>query len=144
MLWDEQQSAFVCELRSRYEVRGVALRGDVIAMVCEHAIYVYRCEPMSVILHLTTAANARGLCALAPSGEPWVLCCPGQSNGAVRVQVGQDDQASHVFSAHDSALAALAVSAGGALLATAAGHGTVVKVWLAADGQLLYRLRRSA
>lgn len=143
-IWDDQKGKFVGELRSRNEVKGVYLRRDIIAMVCEYAIYVYTCDKLKVILHLTTNANSRGLCVLAPSSDPWILACPGQSTGAVRIQVGQDDRATHVFSAHQSGLACLALNASGTLVATASEQGTVVKVFQSADGQLLYRLRRSA
>jgi len=68
---------------------------------------------------------------------------PRPVSGAVRVQVGQDDRATHVFSAHQSPLAALAVNASGTLVATASEMGTVVKVFEVKTGQLLYRLRRS-
>jgi len=142
-IWDDQKCKFVGELRSRNEVKGVALRRDIIAMVCEYAIYVYTCDKLKVILHLTTNANTRGLCVLASSSQPWILCCPGQSTGAVRVQVGQDDRYTHVFSAHQTGLAALALTASGSLVATASEKGTVVKVFQTSDGQLLYRLRRS-
>jgi len=143
-IWDDQKGKFVGELRSRNEVKGVVLRRDVIAMVCEYAIYVYTCDKLRVILHLTTNANPRGLCVLAPASDPWILCCPGQSTGAVRVQVGQDDHATHVFTAHNTALAGLALNSTGSLVATASEMGTVVKVFQTVDGQLLYRLRRSA
>lgn len=143
-IWDDQKGKFVGELRSRNEVKGVALRRDIIVMVCEYAIYVYTCDKLRVILHLTTNANARGLCVLAAASDPWILCCPGQSTGAVRVQVGQDDRATHVFTAHQTALAALALNASGSLVATASEKGTVAKVFQTSDGQLLYRLRRSA
>merc|ERR1719262_1934529 len=128
-IYDDQKGKFVGELRSRNEVKGVALRRDIIAMVCEYAIYVYTCDKLRVILHLTTNANARGLCVLAPASEPWILCCPGQSTGAVRVQVGQDDRATHVFTAHQTALACLALNVSGSLIATASENGTVVKVF---------------
>lgn len=143
-IWDDLKGKFVGELRSRNEVKSVALRRDIIAMVCEYAIYVYTFDKLRVILHLTTNANSRGLCVLAAAGEPWILCCPGQSTGAVRVQVGQDDRATHVFTAHQTALAALALNETGSLVATASEKGTVVKVFQRSDGQLLYRLRRSA
>lgn len=142
-IWDDQKGKFVGELRSRNEVKGVALRRDIIAMVCEYAIYVYTCDKLRVILHLTTNANSRGLCVLAAASDPWILCCPGQSTGAVRVQVGQDDRATHVFTAHQTGLAALALNTSGSLVATASEKGTVVKVFQSSDGQLLYRLRRS-
>mmetsp|Transcript_11511 Transcript_11511/g.20741 ORF Transcript_11511/g.20741 Transcript_11511/m.20741 type:complete len:469 (-) Transcript_11511:16-1422(-) len=142
-IWDEHKGKFVGELRSRSEVKGVTLRRDIIVMVCEYAIYVYTCDELKVILHLTTNANARGLCVLAAASDPWILCCPGQSTGAVRVQVGRGDQATHVFQAHKSALAAAALTASGSLVATASQQGTVVKVFQTSDGQQLYRLRRS-
>jgi len=143
-IWNDQTGKFAGELRSRNEVKGVALRKDIIAMVCEYAIYVYTLDKLRVIQHLTTNANNRGLCVLAVASDPWILCCPGQSIGAVRVQVGQDDRQTRVFEAHQTALAALALNASGTLVATASEKGTVVKVFQTSDGQLLYRLRRSA
>jgi len=143
-IWNDQTGKFAGELRSRNEVRGVALRKDIIAMVCEYAIYVYTLGKLRVIQHLTTAANSRGLCVLASASEPWILSCPGQSLGTIRVQVGQDDRSSHVFQAHETALAALAMNASGSLIASASERGTVLKVFQRSDGQLLYRLRRSA
>jgi len=73
-----------------------------------------------------------------------MLCCPGKSPGALRVQVGSDDRDSLVIEAHQTELSCIAVNASGSLVATASQHGTVVKVWRACDGQLLHRLRRSA
>merc|ERR1719262_1666622 len=143
-IWDDQKGKFVGELRSRNEVKGVCLRRDIIVMVCEYAIYVYTCDKLRVILHLTTNANTQGLCVLASASEPWILCCPGQSTGAVRVQHGQDTNATHVFTAHQTALACLALNASGTLVATASETGTVVKVFQSSNGQELYRLRRSA
>jgi WD40 repeat protein len=142
-IWDDQKGRFVGELRSRYEVKGVVLRRDIIAMVCEYSIYVYTCDKLRVILHLTTKDNNRGLCVLAAASSPWILCCPGQLLGEVRVQVGQDDTATHTFVAHQTALAALAITASGHMVATASETGTVVKVFSTKEGQLLYRLRRS-
>eukprot|EP00930_Biecheleria_cincta_P056510 TRINITY_DN42615_c0_g1_i1.p1 TRINITY_DN42615_c0_g1~~TRINITY_DN42615_c0_g1_i1.p1 ORF type:complete len:469 (-),score=84.89 TRINITY_DN42615_c0_g1_i1:68-1474(-) len=142
-IWDERKQKFIGELRSRNEVKGVCLKKEVIVMVCEYAIYVYTCDQLKVILHLTTGSNKQGLCVLAVASDPWLLCCPGQSTGAVRVQVGQDAHQTHVFQAHLSALAALALNASGSLVATASETGTVVKVFQTSDGHPLYRLRRS-
>eukprot|EP00933_Yihiella_yeosuensis_P043990 TRINITY_DN39031_c0_g1_i1.p1 TRINITY_DN39031_c0_g1~~TRINITY_DN39031_c0_g1_i1.p1 ORF type:complete len:436 (+),score=87.09 TRINITY_DN39031_c0_g1_i1:87-1310(+) len=141
-IWDEIKAKFTGEARSRNEVKGVTLRRDIMVMVCEYSIYVYKCDNLAVILYLTTHANPRGLCALAVASEPWVLCCPGQSRGSVRVQVGQGDEGTHVFQAHQSALAALSLNASGSLVATASEKGTLVQVFYTKDGQQLYRLRR--
>lgn len=144
-IYDDQKRKFVGELRSKTEVKGVCLRRDIIVMVLEYQIYVYTCDKLRVLFTQPTNANTKGLCALASKSDPWILCCPGQSQGSVRVQVGQDDHdPTHVFCAHQTPLAALALNASGTLVATASENGTVVKVFQTSNGQLLYRLRRSA
>merc|ERR1740121_3010783 len=126
-IWDERKGAFIGEIRSKNDVKGLVMRRDIIAMVCEYAIYVYTCDKLCIILHLTTNANTHGLCVLAADSDPWILCCPGQSTGSVRVQVGQDTRATHVFTAHQTGLANLVLNASGSLVATASEMGTVVK-----------------
>jgi len=138
-IWDESKRKFVGELRSRHEVRGVALRRDLIAMICESTVYVYTLDRLKHILTVTTHQNLQGICAIAPLSKPWIMCCPGPSKGTVRLQVGADD--AHVFQAHESALAAISVTEQGTLVATASEFGTVVKVFQRVDRQLLYRLR---
>ncbi|CAJ1410994.1 unnamed protein product [Effrenium voratum] len=143
-IWDEKKQKTVAELRCRNEVKGVYLHKDVIVMVCEYVIYVYTSgDRLKVILHLDTGSNKLGLCALAYGSDPCIICCPAQNRGAVRIQVGQDAQATHVFQAHQSGLAALALTTSGSLVATASETGTVMKVFRTADGEALYRLRRS-
>jgi len=143
-IWDDSKQKIVGELRSRNEVKGVSLRRDIIVMICEYAIYVYTCSKLEVIQHITTIDNSRGLCALSPTGDPWILCCPVFPKGSIKVQVGKDNAASHVFHAHETALAAIVLNETGSLVATASETGTVVKVFATTDGQLLYRLRRGA
>eukprot|EP00927_Polykrikos_kofoidii_P071062 TRINITY_DN67397_c0_g1_i1.p1 TRINITY_DN67397_c0_g1~~TRINITY_DN67397_c0_g1_i1.p1 ORF type:complete len:499 (-),score=74.11 TRINITY_DN67397_c0_g1_i1:534-1862(-) len=143
-IWDDSKQKIVGELRCRNEVKGVALRRDIIAMICEYNIYVYTCSKLEVIFTISTIANTRGLCALTPAGDPWILCCPVLPKGTVKVQVGQDDHQTFRFNAHQTALAAMALNDTGQLVATASETGTVVKVFKVCDGQLLYRLRRGA
>lgn len=110
------------------------------------------------IIH--TGSNERGLCALAAGSllGCWLLACPAVSAGAVRVHGGSSPGSSapesalqdsanlgstnHVFQAHRTQLAALAFNPQGTLLATASEKGTVVRLFRAADGQLLQQLRR--
>ncbi|CAK9099798.1 unnamed protein product [Durusdinium trenchii] len=131
-IWEERKQKVVAELRCRNEVKGVCLHRDIIVMVCEYVIYVYTSGDVkdwlsinTVILHLDTGSNKLGLCALATGSDPWLLCCPAQ------------------MLAHQSGLAALALNASGSLVATASETGTVMKVFRTADGEALYRLRRS-
>eukprot|EP00392_Amoebophrya_sp_AT5.2_P011583 g11662.t1 len=117
-IWDDNKQAMVGELSNRHEVRGIVLRRDVIAMVCEYSIYLYTTDVLRLILHVATSCNARGLCALSPKDKAWVLCCPGQTAGTIRVQHGQVEEqqlvspgnTSHVFTAHQGSLAALSIN----------------------------------
>merc|ERR1719238_696409 len=132
-------------LRSFYDVKNVALRRDVIVVVSEYRVYLYSTQTLKVIRQLETTSNPRGLCGLVPRSDRWILCCPGQAAGAVRVQFDGDDSADAVvFAAHQSPLAAIATDEMGTLVATASEHGTVVKVFRTQDGSLLQDFRRGA
>ncbi|KAL8434517.1 hypothetical protein Efla_000033 [Eimeria flavescens] len=159
-LWDDSRRRFIGELRSRQPVKSVCLTRDVLAMVTDFAVYVYLSDQMRPINIIHTGSNERGLCALAAASllGCWLLACPAVAAGAVRVHGGSSpaasssdsvlqDQASsaltnHVFQAHRAQLAALAFNPEGTLLATASEKGTVVRLFRAADGQLLQQLRR--
>ncbi|KAL8453469.1 hypothetical protein Emag_001842 [Eimeria magna] len=141
-LWDDSRRRFIGELRSRQPV------------------YVYLSDQMRPINIIHTGSNERGLCALAAGSllGCWLLACPAVAAGAVRVHGGsspgtnsqeamlQEHASSgitnHVFQAHRAQLAALAFNLQGTVLATASEKGTVVRLFRAADGQLLQQLRR--
>lgn len=159
-LWDDSRRRFIGELRSRQPVKSVCLTRDVLAMVTDFAVYVYLSDQMRPINIIHTGANERGLCALAAGGllGCWLLACPAVAAGAVRVHGGSSPGSSapeslvqdalnsgltnHVFQAHRTQLAALAFNPQGTLLATASEKGTVVRLFRAADGQLMQQLRR--
>lgn len=160
-LWDDSRRRFIGELRSRQPVKSVCLTRDVLAMVTDFAVYVYLSDQMRPINIIHTGSNERGLCALAAGGllGCWLLACPAVAAGAVRVHGGTSPGsadpvdcalrespasplANHVFQAHRTRLAALAFNPQGTMLATASEKGTVVRLFRAADGQLLQQLRR--
>merc|ERR1719353_1243872 len=145
VLWDDYQKKKIQTLRSFYDVKNVALRRDVIAVVSEYRVYLYCSFTLKVIRQLETTSNPRGVCALVPGSERWILCCPGQPAGAVHVQFDDDSTSDAVvFVAHQSPLACLATDDEGELVATASEHGTVVKVFRTHGGQLVQELRRGA
>jgi len=141
MIWDEKERRFVGELRSRHEVKGLVRNREIIVMACERDVYVYETTATGTraILWIKTTKNTSGLCALACSSTPWIMCCPGESDGGLRVQVGQGEFSE--FTAHETALAAVALNDSGTCIATASEYGSVVKVFQREGTQLLYRLR---
>eukprot|EP00403_Amphidinium_massartii_P016367 CAMPEP_0178417472 /NCGR_PEP_ID=MMETSP0689_2-20121128/24591_1 /TAXON_ID=160604 /ORGANISM="Amphidinium massartii, Strain CS-259" /LENGTH=322 /DNA_ID=CAMNT_0020038837 /DNA_START=207 /DNA_END=1175 /DNA_ORIENTATION=+ len=143
-LYTANNHAFGKELRSKEAVKSVILSLSTLAVVCETHIKLYAGEDLRPLRHLDTAPNPKGLCTLASSSKTnWMLCCPGAETGNVGV-LCCDETASHTFKAHQKEVAALVLSMGGRLLATASDFGTVVKVFDPSNGRLLYRLRRSS
>ena len=143
LLWDDSLKQAPHEIWSRFEILNVVLRRDIICVVSEFKIYVYQFGGhFSVLLHMETFSNPKGLCMLSCAGKDWVMVCPGSLRGSVRIQIGLDDSISSTVPAHTNAVAALGINQYGTMVASASEHGTVVKIFNSADGQILYELRR--
>ncbi|KIZ05596.1 WD repeat domain phosphoinositide-interacting protein 3 [Monoraphidium neglectum] len=148
MIWDDHQGKCIGELSfktqaSSAQVRAVRLRRDRIVVALEHKVLVYNFADLKLLHQIETLANSRGLVALSPSADAVVLACPGLHTGQVRVEL-YDRKQTRFISAHNTALAALALSADGKRLATCSDKGTLVRVWSTADGSKLQELRRGS
>jgi hypothetical protein len=141
LIWNDEANRAVGELRSRYEVKGLALRRDVVAVVSEYRVILYSAAKFSVVRQLETCSNPQGTFALAPISPAWVLAFPALPSGTLRIQSAEFPEAVSV-AAHQSALALLSTDSAGTVVASASEAGTVVKVWQSRDGTLLHELRR--
>ena len=142
LLWDDSLKQKPLELWSRFEVLNVLLRRDILCIVSEYKIYVYEFGSFQVLLHLETAGNSRGVCAVAPGSRPWLIAAPSQTKGVLRIQNGSDDAASQELVAHNNSIACIALTQDGGMVATASEQGTIIKVFSVADGQQLFAFRR--
>ena len=104
---------------------------------------MYNFADLRLLSTTETASNPSGLLALSPSADATVLACPGLHPGQVRVEL-YDTRRTKFVQAHNSGLAALALSTSGKLLATASEKGTLVRVFSTADGARLRELRRGS
>lgn len=143
MIYDDHQGRAIGELSFRNNVRAVKLRKDRIAVALEHKVLVYNFADLRLLHAIETLSNPSGLLALNPSADSAVLACPGLHAGQVRVEL-YDTRRTKFIAAHNSGLAALALSANGKLLATAGEKGTLVRVFSTADGSKLRELRRGS
>lgn len=143
-LWDDQKRHFIGEVRARQAVKNICLGREILAVVTEYSIYIYQSEQMRPFNIIHTGANPRGLCIIAAGREreQWIVGCPAVAAGAVRIQTSEGERKSHVFQAHQSALAALSFNDQGTWIATASETGTVIRVFSTLDGQILHELRR--
>ena len=101
---------------------------------------MYNFADLQLLSQLDTCANPTGLCALS-AGAAMVLAVPGAKPGHVHVELYSTKSVTKI-EAHESALACIALSADGSLLATASEKGTLVRVWSTATGAQLKELRR--
>ena len=137
----QHKNRCIGELSFRAEVRAVRLRRDRVVVALERRVYTYLFADLTLVDHLETAENPRGLCAVCASPTSNVLACLGALPGHVRVELYDQRKSTHIV-AHEAALACLALNANGSRLATASEKGTLVRVYDTASGELLQELRR--
>lgn len=143
MVWDDSKGRCIGELSFRSRVLRVALHRNAVAVALEHKVLVYGFADLRLAASAETAANPRGLLALAAGPDAELLACPGLHAGQVRLEWTVTRRTRFV-QAHDGALGALALTPAGTHLATASEKGTLIRVWATADGTRLRELRRGA
>ncbi|CAL8461731.1 g1262 [Coccomyxa elongata] len=143
MIWDDHQGRCIGELSFRSQVRAVRLRRDKIVVALEHKVLMYNFADLRLEHSTETLSNPNGLVALSPCPEHNVLACPGLHCGQVRVEL-YDVRRTKFIQAHTSALACIALSQDGKMLATASERGTLVRIHSTTEGTKLQELRRGA
>lgn len=141
MIWDDHQNRCIGELSFRSEVRAVRLRRDRVVVALDSKVYVYNFADLSLLDHVITSENPKGLCVLCPHPTNNVLACPGAAKGHVRVEL-YDHRKTTLIAAHEAALACIALNATGTRLATASEKGTLIRVYDTMTGDLLQEVRR--
>ncbi|XP_039162902.1 autophagy-related protein 18a [Eucalyptus grandis] len=134
MIWDDHQSQCIGEISFRSEVKSIELRRHHIVVILLQKIYVYKFADLKLLHQIETTANPKGLCVVLQSSGQMV---PG------RVEHYASKRTRFIM-AHDSRIAAVALSQDGRLLATASSKGTLVRVFNTLDGSLLQEVRRGA
>jgi hypothetical protein len=159
LLWDDATRRCAGELNFKSDVKAVRLLRGLILVVLAHKVYVYDFSELRCVDGIETLANPKGLCALSTAEKgAAVLACPGLNKGGVRVEwfdaqpasgsspvpriVKDPARRTRFLTAHDSPLAALALTPGGERLATASEKGTLVRVFSTQSGAQIWELRR--
>mmetsp|Transcript_13616 Transcript_13616/g.19520 ORF Transcript_13616/g.19520 Transcript_13616/m.19520 type:complete len:483 (+) Transcript_13616:1404-2852(+) len=157
IMWDDYRAKPIGELSFRQRVLAVKLRRDRIAVVLTNRVYVYNFSDLTLIDQIPTCTNLRGLiCMSSDASSPTVVATPGMTRGHVRIELysrdssssssfqqedgnnnrAQDNQRSVLIEAHETNLAAMALSMDGAILATASEKGTIIRVFDTRKGGL--------
>jgi WD40 repeat protein len=147
---DDNQSRAIGELSFRTSVRAVRLRRDRIVAVTDRKVYVYNFSDLKLLDQIETTNNERGVVALSWATSNPVLVVPGRQKGYVRIDSYHLPASSSAASsasassasaganaiahtklirAHDTALAAVALSRDALKLVTASVQGTLIRVF---------------
>jgi len=81
MIWDDKTPRCIAELSFRSQVRQVKLRRDVVLVLIEKKVYVYRFSDLTLIDHIETVPNTKGLCSISSVADKTVIACPGVQKG---------------------------------------------------------------
>lgn len=142
LLWDNSQGKCIGELTCKTQVRAVRLRGDCVVVVLERRVYVYDWTTQKFTHQIDTLTNSRGLCCLSQQPSAFVLACPGQHQGQVRVE-HFDLKVTKLIHAHDSNVSCFAMTLDGLLLATASVKGTLIRIFNTVDGAQLQEVKKN-
>ncbi|KAI9223146.1 WD40-repeat-containing domain protein, partial [Blastocladiella britannica] len=172
VLHDDLKRRPVGSFDTAYPIARLILRRDAVVLLSTHALAVHLLRPPNQKVYELPLANTTLLAASCSWAPRFVVACETQQRGAVQVLdltalVGNaassaaaasplppppssssatvgvlPSSAVRLIRAHDSPVAALAVSPDAARVATASGRGTLIRVWDAASGALVRELRR--
>mmetsp|Transcript_10372 Transcript_10372/g.25463 ORF Transcript_10372/g.25463 Transcript_10372/m.25463 type:complete len:373 (-) Transcript_10372:291-1409(-) len=171
MIWDDKTPRCIAELSFRSQVRQVKLRRDIVLVLIDRKVYIYRFSDLTLIDHIETFPNPRGLCTLSASQDRTVLACPGVQKGKIlvvfydqqKIQSAQSGLANTnqdqkdggdftrmqncrekttLITAHESKVSQLSLNFEGTLVASASDKGTLIRIFDAESGGLLQELRR--
>ncbi|GAB2277472.1 Autophagy- protein 18a [Dionaea muscipula] len=141
MIWDDHQSRCIGELSFRSDVRSVRLRRDRIVVVLLQKVFVYNFDDLKLLHKIDTIENPKGLCEVSIMAHSFVLSCPGLQMGQIRIEHHASKRTKFIM-AHDSSIAAMALTQDGMAVATASSKGTLIRVFNTLDGTLMQEVRR--
>lgn len=141
LIWDDHLGRPIGELSFRQRVLTVKMRRDRICVALRDRIYVYNFSNLSLLDTIVTGSNPLGLLCIstdvgssfggdggAKDDSGMVLACPSVTNGQARVEL-YFKRKTLLIDAHESELAAMALSVDGQYLATASVKGTIVRLF---------------
>eukprot|EP00979_Chaetoceros_neogracilis_P016982 scaffold10170_cov277-Chaetoceros_neogracile.AAC.3 len=142
LIWDDHLGKPIGELSFRQKVLAVRLRRDRICVALRDRVYVYNFGNLALLDTIITGGEKNGLgllCISTDTGgtlstvggaddDVMVLACPSVQRGQVRVEL-YGMRKNILIDAHESPIAALALSVDGSLLATASERGTLIRVF---------------
>jgi len=144
-LWDSKRSLTICELDFGAAILRVRLNSKRIVVALARELHIFDLSTMKNLQTMELDEPSPGLCALSPDDSSCILAVPTCKNGAGEVVLydALNLNALTIIQAHKTAVANLAFSQDGRMLATASKKGTVIRVF-SCTGERVCSFRRGA
>lgn len=142
IIWDDSIRKVISELRFNSNVLNVKIKMDRIVGVCQRKIYVFNINTLDTLNIIDTYENPNGIVAISSGDLISVIAFPFQDKGQVKVVNFNSSSELPIINAHESKIACLCINNNGTLLATASDKGTLIRVFLINNGELVTELRR--
>jgi len=143
-LWNTRANSLICELNFSSAVLALRMNRSRLVAALERLVHVFELSSMKLLHTLESAPNPRGLVDLCADSSVCHCALPASAAGQVLLFDALDLHALSTVDAHKGALACIALSTCGRLMATASEKGTVVRVHAFPQGQLLHTFRRGS
>lgn len=140
IIWNDDSQRKSSTLEFRSIVKNVRITRNRIIVALMNSVHVYAFSQPPERLHVfDTTDNPRGLVEMSNKH----LIFPGRTQGHIQVLDLPSGNVS-IIPAHASALAALAISPAGDILASASEQGTLIRVFSVLSGSRIAELRRGS
>lgn len=143
-LWNTRTDSSVCELNFSSSILTVRMNNARLLVVLETRIHIFELSSMRLLHTLETVPNRLGLADMCPDSERCHVVLLAAGVGQVLLFDALQLRSLSTLQARKSALALLAISPCGLLIASASDRGTVVNVHSFPQGELLHAFRRGA
>ena len=142
VIWDENKSRFISDLKFLTNVINIKLKKDLLFVVCEDRIYIFNLNTYDAIYTIDTGKNLKGYIAINNDPTFTVMAYP-SIKGLDNVTLKHFKNKKNIIDiAQDYIISFMTINYDGTLLATSNEKGTLIKIFSCFDGNFLMLFRR--
>lgn len=142
VIWDENKSRFISDLKFLTNVINVKLKKDLLFVVCEDRIYIFNLNTYDAIYTIDTGKNLKGYIAINNDPTFTVMAYP-SIKGLDNVTLKHFKNKKNIIDiAQDYIISFMTINYDGTLLATSNEKGTLIKIFSCFNGNFLMLFKR--
>ncbi|KNG78331.1 WD repeat domain-containing protein [Plasmodium falciparum IGH-CR14] len=146
----------IAKLTFSSNIIGVRLLREIIVVILEYKLCIYRLKDIILLETLNTSKNVSGLCCLSNIDKNIIIAYLSPIKGRVNIHIFEINSSENIHEelpyinfktnlsiyAHDNSIGCINLSNDGKLLVTSSTKGTIIRLFNTFDGTLLNEFRR--